>query len=343
MLSEQHGGGRSEHWRVRWARRALTIPLYCAFLVLYVCLAPFLLPAVALYDASRKTGFAATRTVAFFGWYLFCEVLGLLAALVLWIAYRCSPAVDYGRFRRWNFDLQCLWARALGGGAFRLYGMRVENDAPAVLGARPLLLMIRHASTADTILAAMLIASRYDVVLRYVLKRELLWDPCLDVVGNRLVNVFVRRGGEDTTAEVAAVAALASGVGPGGGVLIYPEGTRFSPQKRQQILAKLSARGDEAALSRATSLRGVLPPRLGGTMALLEQAGDWDIAICAHAGLEGSASFDELWNGALVGRVVHVRTSLFSGSALPPTREGKIDWLFDRWREVDDFVATHGN
>jgi 1-acyl-sn-glycerol-3-phosphate acyltransferase len=126
-------------------------------------------------------------------------------------------------------------------------------------------------------------------------------------------------------------------------VLIYPEGTRFSRKKREQILAKLAERGDEAALRRAASLRGVLPPRLGGTMALLEQAGDWDIAICAHAGLEGSASFDELWNGALVGRVVHVRTSSFSGSALPPTREGKIDWLFDRWREVDDFVATHQN
>jgi 1-acyl-sn-glycerol-3-phosphate acyltransferase len=300
-----------------------------------------LLPVVALYDISRKSPLAATRTVGFFGWYLVCEIVGLAAALVLWVTYRCRPAVDYEKFRRWNFHLQCVWARALGGGAFRIYGMRVALEECGELGGRPLLLLIRHASTADTILAAMLVAGRHDIVLRYVLKRELLWDPCLDVVGNRLINVFVRRGGEDTAAEVAAVASLADDVGVGEGVLIYPEGTRFSSKKRAQILAKLTARGDEVALRRASALHGVLPPRLGGTMALLERTAGWDVAVCAHAGLEGSASFAELWNGALVGRVVHVRLSVFSGDMLPSTRDGKIDWLFARWREVDAFVTSH--
>jgi len=340
-LSKPSKRERSEEWRVRWGRRALTIPLYFGLLAAYACLAAFLLPVVALYDLSRGSRLAATRTVAFFGWYLLCEVAGLIAAFALWLAYRALPFVGREQFLRWNFELQCLWARALGGGAFRLYGMRVENDAPAELGRRPLLLLIRHASTADTILAAMLVASRYDIVLRYVLKRELLWDPCLDVVGNRLVNVFVRRGGEDTAGEVAAVAALADGVGPGGGVLIYPEGTRFSRKKREQILTKLAQRGDQAALERTRSLHGVLPPRLGGTLVLLERASDWHIAVCAHAGLEGSASFDELWNGALIGRVVHVRTTIYPGSTLPVSREGKIDWLFERWREVDAFVTSH--
>ena len=340
-MSERQRDRRTEPWRARWGRRAFTIPLYLALLVAYACVAPAFLPVVVLYDLSRTSSFAATRTVAFFGWYLVCEVVGLAAALVLWVAYRCQPGVGYEKFRRWNFNLQCAWARALGGGAFRIYGMRVELEEDGELGRRPLLLLIRHASTADTILAAMLVAARHDVVLRYVLKRELLWDPCLDVVGNRLINVFVRRGGEDTVAEIAAVASLANGVGAGEGVLIYPEGTRFSAQKRGQILAKLAARGDEAAVRRATELRGVLPPRLGGTMALLERTAGWDVAVCAHAGLEGSASFADLWNGGLVGRVVHVRVSVFSGDALPPTREGKIDWLFARWREVDTFVAAH--
>jgi 1-acyl-sn-glycerol-3-phosphate acyltransferase len=340
-MSSQGGDGRREPWRVRWTRRAFTIPLYFVLLGVYIYLAPAVLPAFAIYDLLRRSRFAATRTVVFFGWYLVCEAAGLLAAFVLWVVYRCVPGVSHEKFLRWNFDLQCLWARALGGGAFRIYGMRVDLEAPSQLGKKPLLLLIRHASTADTILAAMLIASRYDIVLRYVLKRELLWDPCLDVVGNRLVNVFVRRGGEDTVAEIDAVAALADGVGAGGGVLIYPEGTRFSEKKRQQILAKIAARGDEAARQRATALRGVLPPRLGGSVALLERAAGWDIAVCAHAGLEGSSSFGELWNGALVGSVVHVRVDVFSGDVLPETREGKIDWLFERWREVDTFVLHH--
>lgn len=340
MLSEHARDRRAGSRRRRWARRAVTIPLYLTLLAAYVSLAPLLAPVVVLYDLSRESRFAATRTVAFFGWYLVCEVVGLSAAFALWVAYHCRPGVDLERFRRWNFDLQCVWARALGGGAFRIYGMRVELDAPVELGSRPLLLLVRHASTADTILAAMLVASRYDIVLRYVLKRELLWDPCLDVVGNRLINVFVRRGGDDTAAQVAAVAALADGVGPGAGVLIYPEGTRFSERKRAEILAKLAARGDGAGRARAEALRHLLPPRLGGTLALLERAASWDIAVCAHVGLEGAASFGELWNGALVGRVVHVRVTVFSGDALPASRDGKVDWLFERWREVDAFVAA---
>jgi len=339
-VSEQDDLRPREPWRVRWARRAVTIPAYVGLLVAYSGLVPALLPAVALYDVARKSRFAATRTVGFFGWYLACEIAGLLAAFVLWVAYRCLPGVGPEDFRRWNFRLQCVWARALGGGAFRIYGMTIELDEPAALGRRPLLLLIRHASTADTILAAMLVASRHDIVLRYVLKRELLWDPCLDVVGNRLINVFVRRGREDTATDVASVAALAGGLRAGQGVLIYPEGTRFSTKKRAQILAKLAQRGDDVGARRASGLHHVLPPRLGGTMALLERAIGWDVAVCAHVGLEGSASFGELWNGALVGRRVRVRMTVVPSESLPTAPDGKVEWLYDRWREVDRFIAT---
>ena len=41
----------------------------------------------------------------------------------------------------------------------------------------PVIQLVRHASTADTILCAGVIANRRRLRLRYVLKRELLWDP----------------------------------------------------------------------------------------------------------------------------------------------------------------------
>ena len=46
-------------------------------------------------------------------------------------------------------------------------------------------------------------------------ERELLWDPCLDVVGQRLPNVFVRRGDGDGASEIAAVRAPAADLGVG--------------------------------------------------------------------------------------------------------------------------------
>ena len=49
----------------------------------------------------------------------------------------------------------------------------------------------------------MIVAREARIRLRYVLKHELRWDPCLDIVGWRLPNAFVRRGAQDTAGDVA--------------------------------------------------------------------------------------------------------------------------------------------
>mgnify|MGYP001428055236 CR=1 FL=1 len=37
---------------------------------------------------------------------------------------------------------------------------------------------------------------------KFIMKRELLWDPCIDVYGQRLPNVFVRRDSADPVAQI---------------------------------------------------------------------------------------------------------------------------------------------
>lgn len=338
-MAAQSGEAARESPAARWGRRVVTLCLYPALFAAYLLVLPVALPVFAVVDVVRGTRLAATRAFVFFGYYLVCELVGILAAALLWVAYRLVPGVDHARFLRWNFQLQCMWARALGAGGFRIFRIEVAVDDPGSLGDRPLLLLVRHASTADTILAAMYVAERYDIVLRYVLKRELLWDPCLDIVGNRLPNVFVRRGGEDTQSDLAAVRGLTLGLAAGEGILIYPEGTRFSEDKRRRVLAALEKRGDDDALRRAESLKKVLPPRLGGTLTLLERCSSWDVAVFAHAGLEGAASFADLWNGKLVGARVRIRIRVFPGEAVHAEREQMVEWLYERWREVDRFVT----
>jgi hypothetical protein len=67
--------------------------------------------------------------------------------------------------------------------------------------------MLRHASIGDTLLASALVGRPHGIFwLRYVLKRELLWDPCLDVVGNRLPHVFVDRASDRFAARDRACA-----------------------------------------------------------------------------------------------------------------------------------------
>jgi hypothetical protein len=61
----------------------------------------------------------------------------------------------------------------------------------------PVIVFLRYASVADTLLPAVFLANPNGLKLRYVLKHELLLDPCLDIVGNRLPNSFVQRSAGD--------------------------------------------------------------------------------------------------------------------------------------------------
>ena len=259
---------RDEPRLQRWSRRAVTIPLYFLLFALALGLLPLALAVAAAVDAFRGSRWALSRCVLFFVFYLGCEVIGIAAAAVLWVA---RIAIDRSRYLAWNFRLQCWWARTLFAGAERLFGVRLQVKGLDQLETGPILLFMRHASMGDTVLPAVLVSSRQGIRLRYVMKRELLWDPCLDIVGNRLPNYFVRRGSGDSAREIAAVRRLADDLGPDEGVFIYPEGTRFTRERQRRALDRIRRHGDVELVGRAEQLRHVLPPRLGGTMALLER------------------------------------------------------------------------
>ena len=210
-------------------------------------------------------------------------MVGIAAAAGLWVG---RLAIGRTRYLTWNFRVQCWWARTLLAGARCLFGMHLEVKGLDQLATGPILLFMRHASVGDTVLPAVLVSSHHGIRLRYVMKRELLWDPCLDIVGNRLPNYFVRRGSSDSAGEIAAVRRLADDLGPDEGVFLYPEGTRFTPERQRRALDRIRRHGDFDLVARAERLRKVLPPRLGGTMALLEAETEADAVFCVHFGFD---------------------------------------------------------
>jgi 1-acyl-sn-glycerol-3-phosphate acyltransferase len=321
-------------------RRLVTIPGYAALFVLGLGLLPLALPVALVSDLLRGSRGAATRSLLFFLHYLACELAGMAASLGLWLAGRLHRGLSQERYARCHHRLQRWWARSLLAGAVRCFGMRVEVEGDTDLGSGPWLVFVRHVSVGDTVLPAVLLSDRHDVRLRYVLKRELLWDPCLDIVGNRLPNVFVRRGSEDSAREIDAVGRLAEDLEGREGVLIYPEGTRFDEAKRARILEKL--RGKDAALhQRAQRLHRVLPPRPGGVLELMERRPDADVLLCAHAGFEGAARFSEFMRGGLVGARISVAFWRVPAASLPRERGARLEWLYDQWERVDAWVAAH--
>lgn len=324
---------RGESLARTWRRRALSLPLLASTALATLVLLPTL-PLWALCDLILRRRFATVRFQLTLTWLAWCEVAGLLASLALWPARLAGPEP----WLRLHYSLQAGWLRLLWAGTRRIYGIRleVEGEVPPP-GRGPLLVLARHASVADSLLPGLLLPGWR---LRYVLKDELRWDPCLDVVGSRLPNAFVRRGSGREA--VAAVEGLALGLGAEEGVLIFPEGTRFSPAKRERVLLRLREEGRAALARFGDELRHVLPPRAGGTLALLDAQPAGLVLLLEHSGFEGAVTLDSLWRGALIGRRVRVRLRTFPRASLPLERAARQGWLEARWREVDAWVASGG-
>jgi 1-acyl-sn-glycerol-3-phosphate acyltransferase len=278
---------------------------------------------------------ACLRTLLFMLVYLGCELLGIALAFGVWLSSRGDT------FLARNFRLQCWWATTLRRAAFAIFSMRLEVTGREHTTPGPLLMFVRHCSVADTMLPVMLVSAPHRIVLRWVMKQELLWDPCLDIVGNRLRNCFVSRTHEHQREDVAAVASLMDDLGPEDGAVIYPEGTRFSERKRQRLLDRAADRGDDALVATITSLRHVLPPRLGGALALLDNNPGADALFCAHTGLEGTATFWDLLAGGVVGRAVRISLWRVPHADIPGTSSARAVWLHEHWARIDAFVSEH--
>jgi 1-acyl-sn-glycerol-3-phosphate acyltransferase len=304
---------------------------------------PVTLPLAFLYDVARgRVALPVCRTLllALFGvWW---ECLGILASTGLWVVSGPWTGCKEEVYLRRNFHLQCLWGRGYALVGRFLFRLRVEVEAAdAGFGDQPIILFMRHASSADTMLPVYLVSDPYGVRLRYVLKRELLWMPCLDIVGNRLPNYFVDRESDNIEEETARVGWLVKGLAKDEGVLIYPEGTRYTKKKRAHILKRLAEKGHARRLAQAEELDHVLPPKLGGALALLACNENADAVFCAHTGFEGSATPGSLLKGELIGKTVRVKFWRVPFAEIPATEEARIDWLYMQWGKVNTFVANH--
>jgi hypothetical protein len=122
------------------------------------------------------------------------------------------------------------------------------------------------------------------------------------------------------------------------GVLIYPEGTCFEPHKLEDSKRRLRERASAALVERAEQMQAVLPPRLGGPLALLDEARGLDVVICAHTGLEAAIDFTSVLRGDLVGHTIDVRIERIQAARVPQGEEARALFLYDRWLEVDRYV-----
>ena len=322
-------------------RRLATVPGLCLIGILLVVLSPVWLPVAALVDVvRRKFRFPTVRLLSFAVAWSWLEIAGVMASFVFWSTGRKNNLRLYYALQRW-------WAKNLLGALGALCGIRVSVENIESLRPGPVLVFARHASLADSLVSAYVIAHLANMKPRYVLKRELLVDPCLDIVGNRLPNHFLDRTATDSGPELEALQLLVADMDSETVGIIFPEGTRANPAKLQRAIEKISTADPERG-RRLARIRHLLPPRPSGAAAMARGNPAADIVIAWHVGFEGLDTFGGIYE-ALSRPLEPVKISFerFARSRVPALEGGTngafTEWLDDRWIEIDGYVEDELN
>jgi len=322
-----------------WMRRLVTVPIFILIALALVLTSPIWVTFTSLYELTFGRGyrFSRLRTLMVITTFFVLEGVGVLIALFLWIVFigRSSSS----SFTQAHLELQWWWTTTNFAAMKRIFnlGLHIENED---LGAKgPYLLFVRHSSVMDTLLASLAISKPFGIGFRYILKQELLWDPCLDIVGQRLDSVFLTRQSKNRERELKSIVELASNLDENTGVLIYPEGTRFTPKKLARIKAKDTNDEYPELKAMTDSFQNVLPPRPAGVTSLLTSRPELDVVFLEHHGFENGVKFKDFWRGSFVNNKISIRLRRVRAADIP--RDGDLAiWLFKQWQHVDEWVTA---
>lgn len=305
--------------------------------LLTVLLVPIILLTLIADLVLLRFRLPVTRLVVFALCWSWLETAGVLTSAGLWVIGRGRDVEAHYRLQRW-------WAGRLLASLRSTCGLELNVEGVEALSPGPVVLLVRHASLADSLVTAWVVTELGGLRPRFVLKDELLADPCLDIVGNRLANCFIDRSAADAEPALAAIAKLGAGMTPSDAAIIFPEGTRSNDAKRLRALERIAAHDEERA-ERLAELRHLLPPRPSGTRALIDSASGAHVVLGCHVGFERMDTFANII-AKLARQRITIRFRLTRVS-VPSTGQLDFDrWLDDTWldldRQVDKLLQEQG-
>lgn len=322
------------------ARRVLGTPAMVALTLLTLVLLPLVavlqLFSLLGYLVGRPPRFRALRTAAFAVLYTAGECACLLACAWLWLISPLPSRRDAARWERRHVRLLQALLGSLLRGAELLFAFRLRLEAPrgeSLDRERPLLVLGRHAGPGASFVLVHVLLERYGRTPRIVLKRRLRLDPALDVLLTRIGCAFL--SGADSAQPVAD---LAADLKERDALLIYPEGSDWTPTRHRLAVHRLRLRGLRARAEAAAARPNVLPPRAGGTFAALAAAPAAQVAVFMHTGHDDLLEVGALWRALPLRRELHM---VWWNEPRPDvgTEAGCGDWLDALWGEIDAWVS----
>ncbi len=321
----------------KWKRRAVSLTAVALYTLLVWSTCWITLPVAGVIDlVTGRRAWPSVRFVLLALGYPLMQIHGLTFVLLT------APLAWHPRAFHWMDRFQVRWGSLAHRYLAKVYSMGLEVEGLEALEPGPVILLMRHTSQADTLLIPHIVGRGLNRSLRYVLKKDLRADPCFDLIGARGHHAFVSRG-KDPQGDREQITWLLSELRPQDVPVIYPEGTRTSPEKRAKVIKRLEEKGESELLEYAQRLRHLLPPRLGGVLAMLEDSPGCDIVFCGHVGLEGASRFDLFREGELTHKTVRVIFWRVAWRDVPEDEGGRRRWILDQWQAMDDWVEeAHG-
>ena len=314
-----------------WVRRPVTgLGVFLIAIVLTVTLPLWAVVTMAVDAVRGRWRFPISRLIGFATCWAWLETSGLVLALFLFFTGR-------GRSVPAHYALQTWWCRSLIQALGFTVGLQITVEGADNVGPGPFVALGRHASLADSIMSSWVVASHVGLRPRFVLKKELKMDPCLDILGHRLPNYFVDRESSNVAGELQGIEQMAAGLGVKDCAVIFPEGSRANNKKRVRALEKLRERSPQRAETLA-GLKYLIPPKPAGAYALLSAVPEANVLTMWHSGFDGLDTFSGILRH--LGRAkakVHVHVEEISRASIP-SGEAFVTWLDAKWVEMDNAV-----
>jgi 1-acyl-sn-glycerol-3-phosphate acyltransferase len=337
-------------------RRIVLAPLAFVIAVAVIVLSPLLAVATLVVGLAvrarpgHKPGMRGMRVLAFAVIWLAAEASALFMCLGLWIASGFGGRLRTEPYQSRHYAIMRWFLDQVFAGAVRTFGLRVEVDEPdqdagerAARLARPVIVLSRHAGPGDSFLLVHQLLSVYGRRPRIVMKASMQLDPGVDVVTNRLPNVFIqsRQVGERLFTE--QIERLASGLDPAGALVIFPEGGNWTPGRWQRGIRRLERAGRRDLAARARQMPNLLPPRPGGALAAIAACPDADVIFVAHAGLDRLASVGDVWRSLPMGEIVRAKWWRVPVGEVPRSadHEAQVLWLYEWWKRIDTWISEN--
>ena len=204
-----------------------------------------------------------------------------------------------------------------------------------------MIVLSRHAGPGDSFLLVHDLLRRYQRRPRIVMKATLQFDPGVDVLANRLPNAFVRATRGADTIVIREIERLASGLGPTGALVIFPEGGNFTPRRRLRAIRLLEERRLLEEAARARELEYLLPPKPGGALAAIAAAPTADVIFVAHTGLEHVITIGDVWRALPMEQVLKARWWRVPAAQVPTGHDAQVDWLYEWWARIDLWIRDN--